>query len=315
MTTSSPHRVLPIWLALVLAIAAGAFMTTQARINGQLALELGDSFVAASLSFGLGFLVLCIVLLAFPRGRRGFRAIRNDIAARKFPWWFTLAGSAGAGYVLSQAVVVGITGVALFTVAVVAGLTSGSVLLDLWGVGPAGKRPLTPRRIIGALLGLIAVAVGVLGQHVQTQGIVLLIMPLIFGVAVAWQQASNGRMTMSAGTPWTSTFLNFGVGTGILLVATAFHALQFGLPESFPTQWWLYLGGPVGIIFIAANAVVVRALGVLLLSLGTIAGQLVMAVIFDAVSPAGHPLVGSTLLGTALIFVAVIVASLPAKKS
>jgi uncharacterized membrane protein YdcZ (DUF606 family) len=49
--------------------------------------------------------------------------------------------------------------------------------------------------------------------------------------------------------------------------------------------------------------------------LGTIAGQLVMAVIFDVVSPAGHPLVGSTLLGTALIFVAVIVASLPAKKN
>ena len=180
---------LPIWLALVLAVAAGAFMTTQARINGQLALELGESFVAASLSFGLGFLVLCIVLLAFPRGRRGFTAIRQEIAARSIPWWFTLAGSAGAGYVLSQAMVVGVTGVALFTVAVVAGLTIGSVLLDLWGVGPAGKRPLTPRRIFGAVLGLIAVVVGVLGQPVQTNGIYLLIMPLLFGVAVAWQQA------------------------------------------------------------------------------------------------------------------------------
>ena len=305
---------LPIWLALVLAVAAGAFMTTQARINGQLALELGDRFVAASLSFGLGFLVLCIVLLAFPRGRRGFTAIRQEIAARSIPWWFTLAGSAGAGYVLSQAMVVGVTGVALFTVAVVAGLTIGSVLLDLWGVGPAGKRPLTSRRIIGAVLGLIAVVVGVLGQPVQTNGIYLLIMPLLFGVAVAWQQASNGRMTMIAGTPWTSTFLNFGVGTGILLIATAIHALQAGLPIHFPPEWWLYLGGPVGIVFIAANAVVVRALGVLVLSLGTMAGQLVMAVVFDVVSPAGHPLVGSTLWGTALIFIAVIVASLPAKR-
>lgn len=305
---------LPVWLALVVAVAAGAFMTTQARINGQLALELGDSFVAATLSFGLGLLVLCVVLLAFPRGRRGFSAIRHDIAARKIPWWFTLAGAAGAGYVLSQAMVVGITGVALFTVAVVAGLTIGSVVLDVWGVGPAGKRPLTPRRIIGAVVGVIAVIVGVLGQPVQTDALFLLVMPLLFGMAVAWQQAANGRLTMTAGTPWTSTFINFGVGTGILLVATAIHAVQSGLPTHFPSEWWLYAGGPVGIVFIAANAVVVRALGVLVLSLGTIAGQLVMAVLFDLVSPAGHPLVWSTLLGTALIFVAVIVASVPAKK-
>lgn len=288
-------------------------MTTQARINGQLALELGDSFVAASLSFGLGFLVLCIVLLAFPRGRRGFTAIRQEIAARSIPWWFTLAGSAGAGYVLSQAIVVGVTGVALFTVAVVAGLTVGSAVLDVWGVGPAGKKPLTPRRIIGAVLGVIAVLIGVMGQPLDTKGVYLLIMPLLFGVAVAWQQAANGRLTLSAGTPWTSTFLNFAVGTGVLLIATAVHAYQAGLPLNLPPQWWLYLGGPVGIVFIAVNAVVVRALGVLLLSLASIAGQLTMALVFDMIVPAGHPLVGSTLLGTGLIFVAVLTASLPQK--
>ena len=81
---------------------------------------------------------------------------------------------------------------------------------------------------------------------------------------MAWQQAANGRLTVSAGTPWSSTFINFGVGTGVLLIATAIRVVQTGFPTSFPSEWWLYAGGPIGIVFIAANAVVVRSLGVLL---------------------------------------------------
>jgi transporter family-2 protein len=313
MTRHQHSSALPTWLALVVAFVAGSFMTTQARINGELAVDLDNGFVAASISFGSGFAVLCVIMLLFKRGRQGYGLILADIKQRNIPWWFTLAGCAGAGYVLSQSVVIGITGVALFTVAFVAGLTIGSLLLDLWGIGPAGTRPLTFTRVLGAGLGIVAVIIGMMGQPIQAQGLFLLVMPMVFGATVAWQQAANGRLTVSAGTPWTSTFINFGVGTGVLLIATAVRALQVGLPTNFPTEWWLYAGGPIGIIFIAANAVVVRSLGVLLLSLGTIAGQLTMAIVFDSINSKGHPLTLSTFAGTALIFVAVLIATMSRK--
>lgn len=313
MTGHQHSSALPTWLALVVAFIAGCFMTTQARLNGELAVDLDNGFVAASISFGSGFVLLCIIMLVFKRGRQGYGRIVADIKQHTIPWWFTLAGCAGAGYVLSQSIVIGFTGVALFTVAFVAGLTIGSLLLDVWGIGPAGKRPLTLNRVFGAALGLVAVVVGVMGQPIKTEGLFLLVMPLIFGATVAWQQAANGRLTVSAGTPWTSTFINFGVGTGVLLIATAIRVIQTGFPTNFPSEWWLYAGGPIGIVFIAANAVVVRSIGVLLLSLGTIAGQLTMAIVFDSVNSHGHPLGLSTFAGTALIFVAVLVATLPKK--
>lgn len=296
---------------MILAVGAGALMTTQARVNGELAVVIDNGFLAAAISFGSGFLVLCIIMLFFRKGRTGYRLIVEHIRDRSLPWWFTLAGSAGAGYVLSQTLVIGVTGVALFTVSFVAGLTIGSLVLDLWGIGPAGHRPLTTNRVLGAALGLVAVVVAVSGQHMQTNGLLLLIMPVTFGVIVAWQQAANGRLTVVAQTPWTSTFINFGVGTGVLLVATAINALSDGLPQSLPTNPWLYIGGSAGVIFIALTAVIVRSVGVLLLSLGSMAGQLSIALVFDAINPEGHPLGFSTYAGTALIFVAVIIATIP----
>lgn len=290
-------------------------MTTQARINAGLAISINSGFVAATISFGTGLLVLLVVLLFSKKMQQGFTSVIQDIKEHKVSWGFTLAGSAGAGYVLSQAIVVGIVGVALFTVAFVAGLTIGSLLLDMWGIGPAGKRPLTWNRLTGAALGLVAVVIGVSGQEFGSAGLGILVMPVVFGVCVAWQQAANGRLSVSAKNPWTPTIINFAVGTGVLLIATAISAFQVGLPTELPAQWWLYLGGPVGIIFIATNALIVRTLGVLLLSLGTIAGQLSTALFYDAVTPAGHELVLSSVIGTVVIFVAVIIATLPVRVS
>jgi LPS-assembly protein len=60
--------------------------------------------------------------------------------------------------------VVGITGVALFSITFVCGLTLGSYLLDALGIGPAGRKPPTVRRTIGVILAIAAVTVSVLGR-------------------------------------------------------------------------------------------------------------------------------------------------------
>ena len=137
-------------------------------------------------------------------------------------------------------------------------------------------------------------------------------LPLLAGVGIAWQQAVNGRVRAAADSALTATLVNFFVGTVTLLVAFAIDIAIRGLPSGhLPTQPWLYLGGPIGIVFIAIAAAVVRFTGVLLLGLATIAGQIVGAVLLDLVLPtaASHPGV-NTLLGAALTMVAVLVAAL-----
>ena len=314
----SPHRhtsPLPVWLALVLAVLAGTLMTMQTRVNSELATRIDNGFVAATISFGSGLLILCVIMLASRRSRDGLRLVTHNIRARTFPWVFTLSGAVGAGFVLSQGLVVGITGVALFTVAFIAGLAVGGLLLDLWGIGPAGRRPLTFFRITGAALALIAVTIALVGQPTTTVSYLPLLLPAGFGVLVGWQQAANGRLAVVAQTPWTATFLNFMVGTGVLLVVVAIHAFAVApasaLPSSLPREPWLYIGGAAGVIFIAIFAIVVRSIGVLLMSLGSVAGQLITALVMDVVLPSAHPLAIATVVGTVLTLVAAAVAAIP----
>jgi transporter family-2 protein len=314
----SPHRhtsPLPVWLALSLAAFAGGLMTVQGRVNSELTSRVDNSYLAATISFGSGFLILCVVLLASRRTRTGLRLMRQHIRAGTFPWVFTLAGGIGAGYVLSQGLVIGITGVALFTMSFIAGLTIGGLLLDLWGIGPAGHRPFTIPRTAGSLLAVGAVIIALAGQPTTAVSYFPLVLPAFFGLLVAWQQAANGRLAVVAQTPLTATFMNFMVGTGVLLIALAIRAIVVGpslaLPPSLPTEPWLYVGGLSGVIFIAITALVVRSIGVLLLGLGSVAGQLVMALIIDVAFPSLHTLAVATVVGTGLTLVAAIIAAIP----
>ena len=76
--------------------------------------------------------------------------------------------------------------------------------------------------------------------------------------------------------------------------------------------WWLYLGGSIGVLFIAAAAWIVQRLGVLLFALLTITGQLSGALILDWVAPAAEVDVQLTLVvGVAIAGLAVLVGSLP----
>ncbi|RLQ03568.1 EamA-like transporter family protein, partial [Micromonospora sp. BL1] len=131
------------------------------------------------------------------------------------------------------------------------------------------------------------------------------------------QQAVNGRVRAASGSAMTATLVNFTVGTAALLVTFAVDLAVRGRPAgAFPDEPWLYLGGPLGIVFIALAAALVRFTGVLLLGLATIAGQIVGAVLLDLLLPtaASHPGL-DTLLGAALTMVAVLVAAFgPARR-
>jgi bacterial/archaeal transporter family-2 protein len=98
----------------------------------------------------------------------------------------------------------------------------------------------------------------------------------------------------------------------VLLAAFAVSLALRGLPGGvLPAEPWLYLGGPIGVTFIAVAAAVVRLTGVLLLGLATVAGQVVGAVLLDLLLPAAASRPdATTLIGAALTLVAVAIAAL-----
>jgi bacterial/archaeal transporter family-2 protein len=303
------------------AVGIGAAVAVQARINGELGQRIDDGVVAALLSFLGGLLLLVLLAAARPSMRRGLGRVIAAVRRRSLRPYQLLGGICGAFLVACQGLTVAAIGVAVFTVAVVAGQTASGLLVDRAGIGPGEPRPVNPRRIAGAILALTAVVLAVSDRLGAPQAVWLALLPALAGVGTAWQQAVNGRVGAAArdvGPALTgmlpAAMVNFVGGTVALALVTAVEVAIRGLPEPLPAQPWLYLGGALGVLFIGTAAVIVPITGVLLLGLGTVAGQLIGALLLDLFLPTGgDQLTATTLMGTALTLVAVTVIALPSR--
>lgn len=306
------------WIALVtLMLMAGIAMPGQGRVNAALAAQTGDAFLAALISFTTGLVLMLLIAFATARGRRTMRQVKPAFRSGAVKWWYLLAGCVGGYYVLTQTLTIGMIGVAVFTVSVVTGQTVGGLLWDRIGLGPAGRKRLSLMRVAGALLTVAAVLWAVSPQLSGTDRglswLLLVILPFSGGFLNSGQQALNGRQSAAYGSPIPATLFNFIAGTFVLLLAWLGKLLFVGgVPGALPDQWWYYIGGPLGCMFIALGAVLVTKVGVLVAAMGMIAGQLVGSLLLDVLMPAPGSLVTfSTVAGTVLTLVAVVVASLP----
>ncbi|WP_400159397.1 DMT family transporter [Arthrobacter sp. BPSS-3] len=310
---------LPLPLGLLAAVTAGLLVPVQARVNGALGTALADGLAAAVVSFTTGLILMIAITLALPRGRAGLAEVLPALRERRFPRYYVLAGAIGGLFVFAQSFTVGLLGVALFTVAAVTGQTLSGLLVDRMGIGPAGKRPITGIRVLGSVLTVAAVAWAVsprfsggAGAPDPLQLILPVLLPVLAGFLMSFQQAMNGTATVHYGTPITATLVNFIAGSVLLWLAWGIKLAIAGAGNGLPGQWWYYLGGPMGCIFIAVAAFLVRSLGVLVTGLGMIAGQLLGSLGLDLALPAPGTVVAlPTVLGTLLTLAAIVLASLP----
>ena len=118
------------------------------------------------------------------------------------------------------------------------------------------------------------------------------------GVLVSLSRQINGRLALST-SAMESSFWNHIVGLGFITVAALlFGGLFAGEPQAAP--WWAYLGGPIGVIFIAAGSWLIARIGAAQTAMLIIAGQMISGVVLDIVMGApGSPWARS--LGVALI--------------
>jgi transporter family-2 protein len=283
-TARAVRHGLPVSLALGLVVAGGAMTAGQARINAELGHRIGSSLLAALVSFGSGLVLVTVLLLARPAGRRALAA-RREYALR---WWQYLGGVGGATFVFVAAYTVPVLGVGLMSIAQVTGQITGALVADRFGLSPSGRQPLSAPRVVGAVLGAVAVSVSALGRPSGELNLLALLLAVAAGFGLSLQSAVNGRLNQAAGDPLVATTVNFTVGTLTLLVGLAVAALTVGVHAAVPPgDWWLYLGGAAGVVFVTLNVVTVRVLGVLRLGLAAVAGQLAGALLLDALLPDG----------------------------
>jgi len=203
-------------------------------------------------------------------------------------------------------------------VASIAGQGATSLIVDRIGLTGGGKKPISPRRIAAAVVTVLAVLVSVL-DRIDAQNLSLIAVALagLAGAIVGVQRAMNGLINEHSGQSFTTSLLNFIMGSSVLgialLIAVGIGKVEFVALPAGP--WWIYMGGTIGVIYIAFTSTIVQHLGVLTFTLFSTGGQLIGALLIDIYSPTKGVSVSAYLVsGIVMTFLGVLVGGVNSSK-
>lgn len=304
------------WLAVCGSLLVGAAIAVQGMVNGSLATRMGLGVFAATVSFSIGLIFIAILTLASPDGRRGVVTVLSYLFSGLLPAWLFLGGVVGAMVVIAQAVTVPIIGVTVFTTSITAGQLVGGLIVDATRIPPGGKKRITVQRLVGVGVVLVGVAVSATGSVHLGFGWWWPLFPFAVGVFMSLQQAMNGRIKAISRSTLTATFVNFAVGALFLsvlsLVLVAGGATWTALPSL--SESWMLTGGILGVFVIGVSALVVQGLGVLIMTIIVLLGNMTTSVLIDvATGHADTALSPLTLMSLACVAVGSVVVSVQLK--
>ena len=302
----------------LLAALSGILISLQARANGELSLRLNNGLQAAFISFSSGLLLIAIISLFNPAIKNGAKRLRAAVKAKDIAPWTLFAGALGGAFVAVQTQIVPLIGVAIYSVASIAGQSATSLLVDRIGLTGGGKKAITPRRIAAAVVTVLAVLVSVL-DRIETKDLSFIAVAFagLAGAIVGIQRAMNGLINEHSQQSFTTSLLNFIMGSSalgiVLLTAVALGKVDFVALPAGP--WWIYMGGTIGVIYIAFTSTIVQHLGVLTFTLFSTGGQLVGALLIDIISPTQGVSVSAYLIsGIVMTFLGVLVGGVNSSK-
>lgn len=272
----------------LLAALSGILIAMQARANGELSHRMGNSIEAALVSFGSGLILISIISIFTPSIRNGMKNLKSAVNRKEIPVWTLFAGMLGGSFVAVQTQIVPIVGVAIYSVASIAGQTATSLLVDRIGLTGGGKKQITAKRVTAAGVTVLAVLVSVFDRiDAQNLSLFAVLFGCFAGCIVGVQRALNGQINESTKQSFATSWLNFIMGTTFLFIFLSIGVL-INRSELVPLPagpWWMYMGGTIGVIYIAFTSTIVQHLGVLTFTLISVGGQLVGSLLIDLYSP------------------------------
>ena len=293
-----------------LAALSGVLIALQARANGELSHRLDNGLQAALVSFGSGLLIILIITPFSSHIKEGIANLRGAIVRKEIARWKLFAGALGGSFVAIQTQIVPLIGVAIYSVASIAGQTAMSLVVDRIGLTGGGKKLISPRRVTAAVITVFAVLVSVWDRiDANNLSMIAVTAGCIAGAVVGVQRALNGQINEHSHQSFTTSLLNFITGTSFLVILIL-AGVALGKNELSPLPagpWWIYTGGVIGAIYIAFTSTIVQHLGVLTFTLFSVGGQLAGSLIIDLVSPTDGVSVSAYLItGLAMTYIGVI---------
>ena len=271
-----------------LAALSGVLIALQARANGELSHQLDNGLEAALVSFGSGLIIIVLISLFNPSIKEGIRNLCGAVQDKKIARWKLFAGMLGGTWVAVQTHIVPLIGVAIFSVASIAGQATASLIVDRIGLTGGGKKLLSKRRVAAAVITVLAVVLSVFDRlDASNLSKFAVFLGVLTGALGGIQRAMNGEINEYSHQSFTTSLLNFIMGSTFLVVLLIVMILAKRI-ELVPLPsgpWWIYTGGVIGVIYIAFSSTIVQHLGVLNFTLFSVGGQLVGSLAIDILYP------------------------------
>jgi transporter family-2 protein len=134
------------------------------------------------------------------------------------------------------------------------------------------------------------------------------------GACIATQAAANGkfRLNLGAGSHFALWAAFFSICGTLVTAICAMLVFRPTAPSSVAlreTQWWNWIGGPLGAVIVLAGAALVSELGAALFIALVVAGQLLTSLLLDHFALLGlaeQPITPGRVLGAGLVLAGVV---------
>jgi len=252
----------------LLSLLIGILVAVMITVNGGLT-ALNGVYSAAVIIHIVGLILIGTIIL--------FR--KEKPFAKRHPWYFYIGGVLGVAITASTNFAFGKISVSSILAVSLFGMSIAGVLTDQFGLFGMKKHPFRAYQIPGILLVLGGIF------WMMNGGFALWPVLAVFlsGVLLVISRSYNARLA-DATSVFVSTFFNYfcGLATAILVF------LLFGLNEpiwmgvSFSPNWWIYLGGAIGVFTVWLSNIVVVKIPQLYITLLMFVGQVFTGVLMDA---------------------------------
>lgn len=252
----------------LVSLLIGVLVAVMITVNGGLTTLCGV-YAATVVIHIVGLILIGAIIL--------FR--REKPFAKAQPWYLYIGGVIGVATTAATNSAFGKISVSAILALGLFGQSVAGALVDQFGLLGMKKHPFRPHQIPGILL--------VAGGIAWMMGAEFKLWPVLAvfgsGILLVVSRAYNARLANKTSIS-ISTFFNYVCG---LLTAIPVFLL-FGLKDpavahfSFSPDWWIYLGGAIGVMTVGLSSVVAVRIPQLYITLLLFVGQVFTGVLLDA---------------------------------
>lgn len=268
-------------LFLLLVCIIGMCTPAQTAINAQLQIRLNSAFAATMVAFLIGTIVLFLINIPV------LGSMVTGLAG--IPWYAWLGGVFGFAALTSFVILFPKIGSIQTVLLPILGQIAMSMIIDSTGLFGAEVKPMNPMRIAGTLVAVAGVFMVVLKKGEKSDmhhghRILWQALGVVAGAMLAAQSAVNGTLGVSLNSPVQAAFISSLISTVILfLLILSIRNERRCLAGMFPIKGplWIWIGGLLGLAIVIGYAAFAPILGIGLLSVVSILGQLGASILID----------------------------------